>query len=306
MGLSHVHTKFHCFICLLLWLQVASAELQTSVSRLITKPGCQDVCGNVSIPYPFGIGEGCHIDNEEFKLICNDSYINSTKLMYGGINVSNISVQDGHLTVDVYISTDCSDKNIPVLNPAWAQLGNFTFSNTKNKFIAIGCDTYAFLSLGDKQDYRSLACTSSCNTMKDVTDMSCTGNGCCELSIPPGLDLYNAMVGSLYRPRRNLDFNPCSYAFLVEETSFKFSKSYLTNFKNYGSGMVPVVVDWTVGSETCEEAETNLTSYACGPNSVCISSEIPSISGYRCKCKSGYEGNPYLNTSSGGECQGNI
>ncbi|KAI3893055.1 hypothetical protein MKX03_033027 [Papaver bracteatum] len=302
MGASHVFVKFQCYIFLLLWLQVASAEIPNPSSRPITiKPGCPDHCGNVSIPYPFGIGDGCFIGDYSFGLTCNHSYFNSTKLMSGDFPISNISIGDGHMTVDVYISADCSDKNIPV-RTAQAEFGKFTFSYTKNKFITMGCDTYAYLELSDEKNVTALGCLSLCNAIEDITEGSCTGIGCCEASIPPGIDFYNTWVTNLSNPRRDLSFNPCSYSFLIEETSFNFSKSYLEDFQNYGSGMVPVVVDWTIGNETCEESVKNSTSHACGPNSRCIPGNNIAP-GYRCICKSGYKGNPYLNSSTGGECR---
>ncbi|KAI3977119.1 hypothetical protein MKX01_042809 [Papaver californicum] len=250
MGVSDVLVKFQCAIFLLLRVPVASAEIPINASRPITKPGCQDRCGIVSIPYPFGIGEGCSID-KNFELNCSDS------------------------------AKPMSEKM-----PGWTTFNHFapfTLSNTRNKFIAMGCDTYAYLQLGDKRDNTALGCTSVCDTTEDISDGSCTGFGCCEASIPPGIGSYIITVRSVGGTRRNLSFNPCSYAFLIEESSFQFSKSYLKEFLNNGKGVVPVVVDWTVGNETCEIAKRNLTSYACGPNTNCTSSKISP--GYRCNCK---------------------
>ncbi|KAI3938852.1 hypothetical protein MKW92_012475 [Papaver armeniacum] len=308
MRASYVLVKFQCFILLLLRLVVASAETSTNVYRPIAKPGCQDRCGNVSIPYPFGIGEGCFI-GDSFELTCSNNEFYFTKPMLGKLNVSKISIPDGHMTTSVYISTYCSDEKTKKWRKTESStfIGKkFTFSSTKNKFIAMGCNTYAELKLADNFHeeiyYRSLACTSFCNAVEDTTDGSCAGIGCCELSIPPGLAVYDANVSSLYEPRTHLSFNPCSYAFLIEESSFNFSSSYLKDFNNNGSGMVPVVIDWTVGNVACEEARRNQTSYACGPNSYCITGQ--NAPGYRCMCRKGYEGNPYLNGSSGGECRG--
>ncbi|KAI3914381.1 hypothetical protein MKW98_014988, partial [Papaver atlanticum] len=308
MGDSNVFVKFQCFIFVFLLLQVASAEVQGNASRPIAKPGCLDRCGNVSIPYPFGIGDGCFI-NKVFEIKCIIDRLNFTKPMYDQLNVSNISAGDGHMTTSVYVATDCSPGTHVTTNyrNISASFGKFTFSSDKNKFIAIGCDTLAYLGQG-VEGYTGTGCMSVCNTMKDIsatTDGSCSGIGCCKVSIPGGFNFYKATVESISGTRRNLSFNPCSYAFLVEENWFKFSPSYLKDFQNYGTGevpvMVPVVVDWTIGNETCDVAKINQTSYACGPNTNCKSSN--NSLGYRCNCLIGYEGNPYLNSTTGGECQ---
>ncbi|XP_026431289.1 wall-associated receptor kinase 2-like [Papaver somniferum] len=300
MVASHVLVKFQCFIFLLQWLQVTSAETPPNAYRPITKPGCQDRCGNVSIPYPFGIGEGCFI-GDYFGLTCSNDTFYFSKPMTGTFTISDISISDGEFTTGVILATDCSDKKIKTYT-ASAHLNKFTFSNTKNKFIAIGCDTWAYLGRGDKGNIGT-GCMSVCKTMNDITtDGSCSGIGCCKASIPSGLSLYNASVRSMDETRMNLTFNPCSYAFLVKESWFQFNSSYLKDFQDNGAIQVPVVVDWTIGyAATCNEAKRNQTSYACGLNSDCITST--NAPGYRCICKKGYEGNPYLNSSTGGECQ---
>ncbi|MCL7046221.1 hypothetical protein MKW94_001060, partial [Papaver nudicaule] len=224
MGVSHVLVKFQCFIFLLLWLQVASAEISANATRPITIPGCPD--------YNARIASSCMV---------------------------NLST--------VFISTDCSDKGKN--KNSNADLVKFTFSDTKNKFIAIGCDTWAYLGQGNQQ-FIGTGCISVCNTEQDITDGSCNGIGCCKASIPAGLTIYNATVESMNGTRRNLDFNPCSYAFVVEESWFKFSSSYLKDFQKSGSIEVPVVIDWTIGYDTCEAAVT-----VCGPNANCTSSNNP-------------------------------
>ncbi|KAI3989548.1 hypothetical protein MKX01_031602 [Papaver californicum] len=302
MGL-HLLLNFQCFL-VLLCLQLASTiGTPITPSKVITKPGCQDKCGNVSIHYPFGIGDGCAIDDVHFKIRCSETFPDNIIPVYGdNLNVSNISTEDGEMTIALFISTDCSDKSLQSVNYN-TNLVQFTFSNTKNKFIAIGCDTLALNSVTISGNISITGCLSSCNKIGDATNGTCNGIGCCEASIPSGLTKYGVQVrGISPSGRRTLDFNRCSYAFLTETNSFNFSSSYLKNFNNYGTVGVPAVVDWTIGTETCEEAQRNLTSYACGPNSVCKQGNN-GAKGYLCGCKPGYDGNPYLNKSTGGHCQ---
>ncbi|KAI3942059.1 hypothetical protein MKW92_047575 [Papaver armeniacum] len=304
MGL-HLLLKFQCFILLLCLHLASAAEIpMINASRIISKPGCQDMCGNVSIPYPFGIGHGCFIDSF-FEIVCNDTIPGNTRPVYGvDLNVSDISIAGGEMTTSLAVVTNCSDESIETNNHFnGAHFNKFTFSSTKNKFIAIGCDTLAYIVGKGFNSSVGTGCMSYCNKIEDTTDGICNGVGCCEASIPAGLMSYETNLMSMFDPRKNLIFNPCSYAFLAERSSFNFSKSYLKNFKNHGTLTVPVVVDWTIGTKTCEEAQRNFRSYACGPNTDCIPAASSDVEGYRCSCLTGYEGNPYLNKSTGGHCQ---
>ncbi|KAI3885787.1 hypothetical protein MKX03_008141 [Papaver bracteatum] len=291
--------KFQCFV-LLLWVYLASAEIPVTGSQVISKPGCQDHCGNVSIPYPFGIGPGCFID-AYFEIRCNESLLNSVKPVHGnGHNISNISILEGHMTTEIFIARDCTDSQTGRYFWSTAEMGKFTFSNTKNKFVGMGCNTWAYQKSDDNRSI-STGCMSVCDKIEDSTDGSCNGIGCFQAPVPAGLKKLSFSVGR--SSETILDFNPCGYGFLIEEKSFNFSSSYLKDFKNNGTGSVPVVVDWTVGFETCDEAKRNSTIYACGPNTDCIAPADNKTPGYRCNCTSGYRGNPYLNSSLSGGCR---
>jgi hypothetical protein len=88
----------------------------------------------------------------------------------------------------------------------------------------------------------------------------------------------------------------------MEKKAFRYSTTYShsRSFWDEYKGEVPVVMDWSIrSSHTCDEAESNLTSYACvSDKSECVNST--NGQGYRCKCLDGYQGNPYVN----GGCTG--
>ncbi|KAI3954449.1 hypothetical protein MKW92_014682, partial [Papaver armeniacum] len=171
----------------------------------------------------------------------------------------------------------------------------FTLSNTKNMFFGIGCKTSAFLDGPDLNNYSSV-CSSSCQSKESVISGSCFGNGCCHSTIPNGLKRFR--VSLLARQPENISdissFNPCSYAFIGEQDRYTFNALDILDgnmFISKGKD-VPIVLDWAIGYENCEEAQKNLTNFACQANTYCTNSN--NNPGYRCRCNDGYLGNPYL------------
>ncbi|CAL5333154.1 unnamed protein product [Camellia sinensis] len=178
-------------------------------------------------------------------------------------------------------------KNLGCLN----RCGNiFCISNTKNKFTAIGCDTRATIQVSGENYFVATGCESQCRTINHIPDGPCSGIGCCQTSIPKGVGYMNILLQSYINHENVSKFNPCSYAFVVEEGAFNFSKSYVRNFTEE---MMPIVLDWEVGNNrTCRDSKRNLESYECGENSDCYDSK--NGRGYFCKCRIGYKGNPYV------------
>ncbi|KAJ7959209.1 Wall-associated receptor kinase, partial [Quillaja saponaria] len=88
------------------------------------------------------------------------------------------------------------------------------------------------------------------------------------------------------------------YGFVVEDGYFNFSSLDLKDLQNKID--FPVVINWGIGNEKCQEARKNATSYACQENSFCI--ELENGQGYHCKCNDRFKGHPYLSGVNG--CQG--
>ena len=290
------------FIGILIQLTLVAVVLfeltAAAVAFPIALPDCPDRCGVVEIPYPFGLREGCYIDRNFYVNCTTNSFGKTQPVIPEGFNITNISLQ-GQIDMSMYVAHDCYVQgvsktwNIPWLNSPL----NFTVSSNQNKFVVVGCDTYGDL-YGYQQngEYISTGCTSECQSTKYIDKSSCSGVGCCEVDIPKGLRNISINLNTINNYTKVESFNPCGHAFISKQGTYSFSIDSLLTLREIE--VMPMVLDWAIGNETCNDV-TNKSSYMCGGHSTCIDSDIGS--GYRCKCMDGYSGNPYLRHG----CQGN-
>ncbi|XP_076895598.1 wall-associated receptor kinase 2-like [Bidens hawaiensis] len=283
--------QLHIIIFLSL-LAMALGTLQGSTINNISKPNCPTHCGNVMVPYPFGIGNdtGCALDNS-FYVTCNKSYEPPKLfLLSGNIEIYNIS--DTEFRVGTAVAYRCYHKNGTIRSyfDWWMRVGEFSFSQ-KNRFTVLGCDDLSTIRGTNGADFSS-GCLGLCSKAQDLSDNgTCLGIGCCQTSILNGLQYLNVTLSSFQNHTDVWSFNRCGYAFLGEEGSFSF-QGVRDLYPDLGivkrvESNVTIVVDWVIAHSTrgCSE------STACKENSSCY--EIDT-GGYRCRCNDGYEGNPYL------------
>lgn len=158
--------------------------------------------------------------------------------------------------------------------------------------MVVVCDTVAVIADGDTF---ASGCVSLCAAQSSVTYGSRSGVGCCESSIPSGMRDLELGSSNMFSYSNILDFNNCSYAFVVERGSFTFRESDLRDFLMTAD--IAMRPEWAIGRDGC----SNVSSNICGENSFCIDQSFGGR-GYLCNCSDGYVGNPYLNGSKG--CQG--
>ncbi|XP_057987097.1 wall-associated receptor kinase 1-like [Hevea brasiliensis] len=223
MGFQGMLMKFA-----LIGLLVAAAATQEFT---VAKPGCQDRCGNISIPYPFGLTDDCYLD-PEFLITCNETFDPPRAfLTESRIIVTEITLE-GKLHIITFVSRDCYNTNSGTAaddNTSWSmlRLSKFVVSDTDNMFVAIGCNTEATV-LG------SLAVNHS-YVYKVVA----------RLHLPKGVPYFNVTVSSYQSDTSIADISPCSYTFIKETKSFKFASTNFSDLRYVAR--LPLVLDWNIG-----------------------------------------------------------
>lgn len=279
------------------------------LSANISLPNCISKCGEVSIPYPFGVGAGCY--REGFKLTCNENY-NPPKLFLdnAGAEVLNISLQDGMLQIDSGITRLTGNGRY---NMTWGvplDDSIFTVSESRNKFIVLGCGFLFLVRLPDIED-SVVACSSSCLHGHPVvaTDGTCSGVGCCEASIPGARNLYSVDLApfnagnNMSRPGQ-----PFNATVVVVEEEWWGSKDHamlLQKAVSAGHGTsgsrpgstrpveTKAAVKWKFSNLSCAKAWGSSDFGCLSNNSYCLDKTSRSL-GYLCHCRDGFEGNPYI------------
>ena len=290
---------FHSMLVLVTWVGVMLTAIMAAaaIAYPLALPNCSDSCGDLKIPYPFGTTEGCYWkESGDFFINCNNSY-GQPQPMTGELEVTNISIE-GEMDILMYNAIDCYNQSgtpQEINTMPWFVFPSFTLSVNKNKFVAVGCDTYAHLNGVLNDEPFSVGCLSLCNNKRSIVNGTCSGIGCCQMDIPQDLTDINIQANSFKNHTQVWKFNPCSFAFIIKEEKFNFSSDYLISLQN--NETLPMVLDWAIVNETCEVA-LNTENYICGGNSNCI--DLKNRSGYRCQCMVGYRGNPYLKDG----CQG--
>ncbi|KAL8504871.1 hypothetical protein ACS0TY_016163 [Phlomoides rotata] len=269
----------------------AASAKSLSEAATTAKQGCQTKCGNITIPYPFGIGisSGCSI-NPLFAVTCDSSTL---KLLLPSGNAEIIEISNDHVRIKNQVAARCytDSGNITRENNISVSLNStpYTFSDS-NLFTVVGCDDIGWL-ISDQHLYKrcSLSCTESM-----LVDGLCDDIGCCQVSLPKGQKAFDAHLNSFSNHTRIHSFDPCGYAFIADRNRFQFRVRDFqdADFQNRTVQNVPLVLDWAIGNESCDQAKKS-GDFACRGNSSCVDSG-PEFGGYRCHCWEGYEGNPYL------------
>lgn len=303
-------------ICLLL-ISCVTGSTNTSTTANDAKPGCRAKCGSLTVHYPFGIGPNCSL-SPSYSLVCDNSY-NPPRAFTTNLNSSSTRFQVFNITetrifVNSMIAYNCPPLNGTRVRKYSSETVNFLppsnspFTVDKGNWISLAgsCDYFITDSTHDEPNN---PCPNHCFGRDGITKITpvegCSGsNVCCEIPLYNGPSLRAGFSIEVHMYGGKSDIHTtCAYA--VYGKSDKFTIRNESDFSDPGfigrtRDSVPMVLDWVVGNQTCEEAKLNPT-YVCQQNTNCIGNN-DDTRGYHCICNDGYDGNPYLSPG----CTGNF
>ncbi|KAJ1275747.1 hypothetical protein BS78_05G159900 [Paspalum vaginatum] len=298
-------------------LQLCSAAAQPS-------GGCPTSCGDVSVPYPFGIGTGCSLPG--FDLACDRTRPPPRLLLGDGtLHVVDISLANytlRALNTAGAVQLNFSGGDGTQATGVWSSGvggggGPYVVSEQLNQLVLTGCNAQATL-LGDSSNIIT-GCSSFCS----ITDKwagavasspvgACSGIGCCQTPIPIGRPNYT--VQFMYLDTELTSLRPTAVR-VAERGWFDTVATQMLNASAADSVVrtpVPVVLEWALASTLIDPGDVNGSNTSSCPmdaaRSACRSSHSTCHSvagnyrtGYVCQCQRGYDGNPYL--AGDGGCQ---
>ncbi|XP_009627286.1 wall-associated receptor kinase-like 1 [Nicotiana tomentosiformis] len=273
------------FVYLLLLLPLLMVLDQSIAASSSAKPGCEESCGNFTIPYPFGLSASCSL-NSWYLIKCDRNY-NPPKLFLNSFlqvelqsEVISVSLKNQTITTLVSIINFCNDSSqgSRIITTGTNLSGSpFYYSKDRNKLMLVGCGNGLVT-----QNLNVLSgCTSICSEGATLT--GCYGINCCQSLVPFDLSLYTANFtnsGIQQGP-----YPKCSAAFLVDQTWVPDEVAQPFTFLGYA----PVVWLWTLQAK---ELEAGLL---CNKSGVAVKLEDgTSVANLQCHCGPRTQGNPYF------------
>lgn len=303
--------------------------MPTVATAPIGLPNCNTTCGDVSVPYPFGISAGCYWPG--FNLTCNTSY-NPPRLFLdnnGTLEVVDILLAASTVRV-IYETTMVSLKysdggngnmvgayNLPDIG------GPYMLSNS-NEFVLYGCDVQAtlygeYINGSSNTSNNSLIsrCVSICSSGQIAAENRgsglpvptltpggyCSGNdGCCHAPISAGSTPTSLDFKGFNTSQQNPVCMFVSEEGLTDQWQTIFNKSDL-GMRFYSIEASPLVLQWAVKQGLSVLASNSGQCPGDVAKRLCRSEHSNCRQGYggfTCHCHEGYHGNPYIANG----CQG--
>ncbi|XP_062081382.1 wall-associated receptor kinase-like 3 [Humulus lupulus] len=290
--------NYYLFVIITGWLLMSRSS--TVLAAILVKPGCPEKCGNITIPFPFGIGSSnCYFD-KWFEISCHNSvpFLKHTQLQ-----VLNISLYD----YDDYRPSQWVQVRSPI---SFFNCANKTSKKSAN--LTVSCGLVAKYEIRSGIRVVQDGCTSSsstCSSSSNSIDFSNCDDGvkCCRTSFFMGrgasfkISMDNDSSTTL---ATNRDNEYCKYAFLID--SYEIDKFKTSHHLDYLDYYVPAILTWSLNNTYFDIFKIHViptisssSSFYCNTYNGILNSSLDRI--YSCRCSNGFRGSPYIQDG----CQGN-
>nr|XP_045087010.1 wall-associated receptor kinase-like 1 [Aegilops tauschii subsp. strangulata] len=273
------------------WVSVAALLLLMSVPMVVavdpptTMPNCNATCGDVSVPYPFGMGPArCY--RPGFKLTCDHGSKPPRLLLgeggAGALEVVNISLRNTTVRVirqGVY-AVNMSDSGDGVYRWSWSlAVGGggvlpypYILGQDLNELILTGCNVQVTLQrMNGSSGHIVSGCASFCSmylmVTRDEGGNICSNLGCCQSYIPAGDASYGVELkrlgGGMPRWRMYLEYNAVNV--LVAEMGWlnydRIRRLRVALGRTAAEVKVPMILRWAVpyGAAPTDRRHDNYT-----------------------------------------------
>ncbi|XP_062102807.1 wall-associated receptor kinase-like 1 [Humulus lupulus] len=281
----------YLFVTIIGWLLI----MATSTPAPPPSPPCKKNCGDLTIPYPFGMGSPKCFLNKWFEISCTNSKAllkNNNQLQLLKFSLSDGDSGENNGAVGQWAQLrspitffDCANKTTKF--PA-NLTGTPFFYTSSNEFLAVTCGARAKLETTTGNRFYGCASSesNSSTTLSGVDFVNCDSIKCCtttSFTSSIGVSVEISMDNSTLTTSGG---SQCKYAFLMDLNSLNETFS---DDREY----VPVQISWRLNSTLREIYKSDEVMPNSSTAFYCKNSSVTNLT-YSCHCKSGYQGNPYV------------